>query len=444
MRAVFAPLRAAPARSRRRAPVNTVLLAGISNADGTLDDAPAARRSRRRVSTRGRRPDRGPCVVETPSGIVKPSARSRGARGRQRRLGLQRRAGLHLPGERDPQRRSAGPVLAGHGDRSCGASIRRGVAPARPASAADAIVLNTWAARELRRRRRRSRRRSITTSGIPRPACDHGPPTSRSARSCRSTGLAADRRLAPEYPGHHRRPKAWRTGIRRFRSISSRVRPDGRGATGTTTARRPRRSSRYERGRELWRSRYGALTSLRFVMPVPARRGRRRGERCSSDAAARRSRRRRWASTIVPARAQALEASAGATDFGEYFTYFSFFIVVSALLLVVLFFKLGVEQRLRQIGILRASGFTIAHDPPAAARRGRASWRSPAALLGVGGAVALRQADRLRPADLVGRRGRHDPAARARVVAVAGRPGGRRRGRGGRLRVRLAAGGRDG
>ena len=63
--------------------------------------------------------------------------------------------------------------------------------------------------------------------------------------------------------------------------------------------------------------------------------------------------------TIVPVRAQALAASAGATDFGEYFTYFSFFIVVSALLLVVLFFKLGVEQRLRQTGILRASGFTM-------------------------------------------------------------------------------------
>ena len=64
--------------------------------------------------------------------------------------------------------------------------------------------------------------------------------------------------------------------------------------------------------------------------------------------------------SITPVRAQALAASSGATDFGEYFTYFSFFIVVSALLLVVLFFKLGIEQRLRQTGILRAAGFTMA------------------------------------------------------------------------------------
>ena len=65
--------------------------------------------------------------------------------------------------------------------------------------------------------------------------------------------------------------------------------------------------------------------------------------------------------TIAAVRRDALAASEGATDFGAYFTYFSFFIVVSALLLALLFFRLGIEQRLRQIGILRASGFTIAH-----------------------------------------------------------------------------------
>src|SRR5262249_42466232 len=63
---------------------------------------------------------------------------------------------------------------------------------------------------------------------------------------------------------------------------------------------------------------------------------------------------------LAAVRRDALTASQGATDFGAYFTYFSFFIVVSALLLTVLFFRLGIEQRLRQIGILRASGFTIA------------------------------------------------------------------------------------
>ena len=60
---------------------------------------------------------------------------------------------------------------------------------------------------------------------------------------------------------------------------------------------------------------------------------------------------------VYPARALAVEASAGVTDFGLYFIYFSFFLVVSALLLASLFFRLGVEQRLRELGLLRATGY---------------------------------------------------------------------------------------
>ena len=63
---------------------------------------------------------------------------------------------------------------------------------------------------------------------------------------------------------------------------------------------------------------------------------------------------------VQPVRAQALAASRGSTDFGEYFTYFSFFIVVSGLLLSGLFFKLGLEQRVREVGLLFALGFTPA------------------------------------------------------------------------------------
>ena len=68
--------------------------------------------------------------------------------------------------------------------------------------------------------------------------------------------------------------------------------------------------------------------------------------------------------SVYDVRAQSLAASTGATDFGEYFTYFSTFLVVSALLLAGLFFKLGVEQRLQEIGLLQALGLD-----PAAIRR---------------------------------------------------------------------------
>src|SRR5262249_42983696 len=63
---------------------------------------------------------------------------------------------------------------------------------------------------------------------------------------------------------------------------------------------------------------------------------------------------------VVPVRDQSLAASRGATDFGEYFLYFSFFLVVSALMLTTLFFKLGIEQRAREVGTLQAIGFSDA------------------------------------------------------------------------------------
>jgi ABC-type lipoprotein release transport system permease subunit len=60
---------------------------------------------------------------------------------------------------------------------------------------------------------------------------------------------------------------------------------------------------------------------------------------------------------IQDVRTQSLQASRGATNFGEYFVYFSFFLVISALLLASLFFKLSVEQRVREVGLLRSVGF---------------------------------------------------------------------------------------
>src|SRR4029077_6779279 len=64
--------------------------------------------------------------------------------------------------------------------------------------------------------------------------------------------------------------------------------------------------------------------------------------------------------SVQDVRADGLAASRGSTDFGEYFTYFSFFLVVSALMLAALFFRLGVEQRAREVGLLRAVGYTTA------------------------------------------------------------------------------------
>ena len=107
-------------------------------------------------------------------------------------------------------------------------------------------------------------------------------------------------------------------------------------------------------GQDLWRSRWGQVTSLRVVPatgpPEAVAETYRAALRAALDPL-------RAGFVVYPARGLALEAAAGVTDFGEYFTYFSFFLVVSALLLASLFFRLGVEQRLTEIGTLRALGF---------------------------------------------------------------------------------------
>lgn len=63
-------------------------------------------------------------------------------------------------------------------------------------------------------------------------------------------------------------------------------------------------------------------------------------------------------------RAEGLQAANGANNFTWLFIGFSFFLILSAILLAALMFQLGVRQRVQQIGLLEALGFT-----PARARR---------------------------------------------------------------------------
>src|SRR5262249_44836581 len=58
-----------------------------------------------------------------------------------------------------------------------------------------------------------------------------------------------------------------------------------------------------------------------------------------------------------PVRERALRASAGSTDFGGLFLGFSGFLIVAALLLVGLLFRLNLDRRASEIGLLEATGF---------------------------------------------------------------------------------------
>jgi ABC-type lipoprotein release transport system permease subunit len=164
---------------------------------------------------------------------------------------------------------------------------------------------------------------------------------------------AGDRDMAPMFPGISDSPtlESWDppfpVDLRRIRPRDERYWEQYR-----TT---PKAFVSLEAGQRLWRSRYGELTSIRVTAAdgVPADRLRDAllpKLRAAIDPVA-------LGLTVRNVRAQSLEASRGATDFGEYFVYFSFFLVVSALVLASLFFKLGVEQRVREVGLLRAVGF---------------------------------------------------------------------------------------
>jgi ABC-type antimicrobial peptide transport system permease subunit len=110
-----------------------------------------------------------------------------------------------------------------------------------------------------------------------------------------------------------------------------------------------------KKGLELWGSRYGNLTSLR-MMPEKG------GDLPTAADAFRTNllanlRPEDGGLVFEAVRERGLRASAGGTDFDGLFLGFSFFLIVAALLLVGLLFRLNMDRRAAEIGLLFASGY---------------------------------------------------------------------------------------
>ena len=209
---------------------------------------------------------------------------------------------------------------------------------------------------------------------------------------------AGDRDLTPSYPGitESRNLRDWDPP---FPLDLARIRPRDEEYWNRYRTT-PKAFVRLARGRALWGTRFGSLTSLRVFSPSrtlqPVAEGVENRERkrnrlrhpggagipattgvstfpgglvgqAVSPAKTSPSYAEALRATlnpatmglsVIPVKAQSLEAAQGATDFGEYFVYFSFFLMASALLLTGLFFRLGIEQRKREIGTLRSLGFS--------------------------------------------------------------------------------------
>jgi ABC-type lipoprotein release transport system permease subunit len=108
-------------------------------------------------------------------------------------------------------------------------------------------------------------------------------------------------------------------------------------------------------GQDLWRNRFGTTTGVRILLPAGTDLA--SGKQKFSAALVNKLNPEQAGLAIRSIRELGLAASQGSTDFGEYFLYFSSFLIAAAILLSALFFKLMIEQRVGEVGILRALGF---------------------------------------------------------------------------------------
>jgi putative ABC transport system permease protein len=110
----------------------------------------------------------------------------------------------------------------------------------------------------------------------------------------------------------------------------------------------------YTYARNLFRSRFGATTAIRIPADSKTQEDQIRraveGELVGLKAES--------GLHFRPVRFQQLSAASGTTPFDMLFLSLSFFVIVAALLLVSLLFRLGIQQRMGQLGIFQAQGFT--------------------------------------------------------------------------------------
>ncbi len=214
----------------------------------------------------------------------------------------------------------------------------------------DVIWLNDWAARELG-----------ISKGDPVEVdyyvwLEEGRLVTRTARfhlaGVIAIGGDIDATLTPDFPGitEARSMKSWDPP---FPVDLNRIRPKDEEYWDHYRAT-PKAVIPLKRGQELWQNRFGRLSSIRIETPQrPGFSVGRLGEDIRS-----RLDPEQAGFMVNSVRKGGLAASQGSTDFGEYFIYFSFFLIAAAVLFAALFFKLGIEQRLSEIGTLQAMGFS--------------------------------------------------------------------------------------
>ncbi len=168
-------------------------------------------------------------------------------------------------------------------------------------------------------------------------------------------GLATDRDLTPEFPGIEDADdiSAWDPP---FPVDLDTIRPQDEAYWDDYRAA-PKAFVGLELGKRLWQSRFGTLTGLRVGLGASQPDWEDAGVGAFTAALVERLSPAAAGFGVHPLRDAATRAASGATDFAGLFLGLSMFLIASAALVVGLVFRLGVEQRAREIGLLRAVGF---------------------------------------------------------------------------------------
>ena len=211
----------------------------------------------------------------------------------------------------------------------------------------DQIALNKWTADKLKARLGDSIRVTFFA-----PESNFGLLQERSVELClgaivKLEGAAADRDLTPTVRGltDKNTIEDWDLP---FEIQRRRIKPDD-DRYWTKYGATPKAFVSLATGRRLWASRFGRTTSLR-IRPTAEITAQTLAQRLDLDPVAQ-------GFVFRPIKAQALAAANGTTPFGVLFLAFSFFVIAAAVMLVMLLFRLGIEQRAKHVGLLLALGF---------------------------------------------------------------------------------------
>jgi putative ABC transport system permease protein len=243
----------------------------------------------------------------------------------------------------------------------------------------DEIVLNSWAAEDLKKQGVDIKLGDTITLDYFEPESSHGEVKEtqstftlraivKLAKRGERPALANDPDLTPEVPGVTDK-ESIRNWEPPFPYDPSRVRASGRNRPNNEDddywrdySTTPKAFVSLAAGRKLWASRFGDVTTIR----VPTRdasgsaiemESLRASLQQALDPAA-------LGFTFRPVKAQGLAAAEGTTSFAGLFIGFSMFLIAAAMMLVVILFRLGVEQRASEVGVLMAVGWS-----PASVRR---------------------------------------------------------------------------